>query len=73
MDPFRIPEGADELTDVVDAMEFGGGGARTINGHNGKFGRPGQRHKNQFKTQRDGAGQDAETRPRVPRPLCLSD
>ena len=42
MDPLRIPEGADELTDVVDAMEFSGGGAWTLNGHDGQFGRPGE-------------------------------
>jgi len=41
MGPPRIPEGADELPGVRDAMEFSGGGAGTINGCHGQLGRPG--------------------------------
>ena len=74
MDPLGIPEGADELPRGRDAMEFGGGGAGTINGRHGQFGRPGQGREHQCKTQRDDAGQGTATRPmeghheRPPRP-----
>lgn len=40
MNPLGIPEGADELPGVRDAMEFSGGGARTIHGYYGQLGRP---------------------------------
>src|SRR5262249_10782653 len=73
MGSLDIPEGADELPGVRDAMELGGGSAGTLNGYHDQLGRPGQGHEHQCKTQRDDAEQDAGTRPWVPRPSCLSD
>ena len=37
-----IPEGADELPGVRDAMELGGRSAGTLNGYHDQVGRPGQ-------------------------------